>query len=177
MRERLTRFMRDRRKLIGPTAHARPVSDRGTAPSIFCDGPEYVAHRGTVEAEIAKVDRHARAVAGQLAVVGAGGSFERQELHAELRQLAVLRAELVAELDRPICGTRDGRPITDQMRAHVRARTAELREQGWHAADRAEREGDHRRARQLRRDALRARALAEHEAGLRSSLPGYTTPW
>ncbi|MEX0345958.1 MAG: hypothetical protein AB3N20_13615 [Rhizobiaceae bacterium] len=49
---------------------------------------------------------------------------------------------------------------------------------GREAATRADREGDHRRARMLRIDAPRARQLAEDEQDLRPSLPGYgIAPW
>ena len=136
-------------------------------------------HNVIIRIELHQIDMHRETVAARLAALASdAGSFQCQELRAELRQLAELRSMIAADLDKPTTRDRDGRPLTDKMRAFLKARTAELRDSYWRSAESAAREGDHRRARHLRRDALRSRHLAEHEMHLREHLPGYgITPW
>lgn len=127
-------------------------------------------HRATVAAELAAIDAHAdwiREQLGENTGPDAGlRSFQDQELAAELRQLGLLRVEIEADTASPA-------PADDRMRAIVRARSKELAEQFWRGAGRAAAEGDHRHARQLRHDALRAQRVAERESGIRTSLRGY----
>jgi hypothetical protein len=135
-------------------------------------------HRQMIEGELAEIDKHARAVEARLATLAAHlRSFEAQELHRELGMLRELRRAIEGELDRPIMRTAEGREVDDRLRAIVRARTAMLRDSYWRAAERDAASGLHREARRHRVDACRARHVAEHEIGVRSSLPGYTTPW
>lgn len=173
MRQRLSRFMTDRHKTIGPSGPPAPLP---AAPRlVFADEPDQIAHEAAVGREIAAIDEHMRAITARLDS-GAAGDYELAELAAERRALATLRGEIAADLGRPILADRDGKPVSDRMRAFVRARSVELREQCWAAAVRAAAEGDHRRARALRRDALRARHLAEREVHLRGAVPGYSSP-
>lgn len=163
-------------KTIGPSGPPEPrLPETSPGPDGF--DLACIAIRPVVEGEVTEIDRHIGAVEARLARIGQDvRSFEAQELRSEQDALAALRAEVAADLQRPITLDRDGRPITDQMRAFVRLRTKETRESLWRNAEKAAAEGDHRRARQLRHDALRARHLAEHEAGIRPSLRGYSFP-
>lgn len=129
-------------------------------------------HRDTVTQELKDIDRHAAWIEEQLAALGpASGSgrvsYEVQELRSELSQLGALRTEVGADMA--------AAPIPDdRTRAIIRMRTKDMSEQDWRAAEQARAEGDHRRARMCRHDALRARQLAERELGIRTtSLRGY----
>jgi hypothetical protein len=140
-------------------------------------------HRATIENEIAVLDRHAADVSRRIenleSTSAAGAtSYALQEWRAESRLLRELRAMLVDDIAAgPVRNYRDGRPVDDRDRAILRLRAKELRDSGWAAANRADAEGDRRRARQQRIDALRARQIAEHESGLRPFLAGYSQPW
>lgn len=160
-------------KAIGPNGPPQP---RPEAPRAFvADTPEHIEHvGGIVAAELHEIDKHRQQIEQRL--VGGPDPAVAQELAAERRQLAALAQMIAADLEGPV-RDRDGRPLADEMRAFLRARTRELREQSWRASAQAAAEGDHRRARRHRVDALRSRHRAEHEAALRPSLPGYSTPW
>lgn len=128
-------------------------------------------HREVVEAELLAIDAHCKFI--EKLGVGAG-SYADQERRAELHQLRALHVMLKDDMAAgPIARDRGGRPINEHVRAFIRVRARELAEQLWFSAGRAEAEGDHRRARHERRDALRARMIAEYEMGWRPSLPGY----
>lgn len=133
--------------------------------------------------ELIAIDRHIAATkralgeTGQAAPrvgFGAGADYKAQELKAELAALATLRAELIADHAAPITTHRDGRDLSDTDRARRRLRAKELADQFAFAAAKAAAEADHRRARNLRHDALRSRFVAEHEMRLRPSLRGYS---
>lgn len=128
----------------------------------------------TINSELAAIDRHRSALEDRLARLPEG-SYERQELQRELGALAALRREIEHDRDRPITRRPDGRDLDDRDRAIRRMRAQEIAENLWAAAERAQTEGDYRRARQLRHDSLRARQVAEFELGLRKSLTGYTS--
>lgn len=136
-------------------------------------------HEQAVSAEIAAVDRHVGEVARKIEALEStsAATYALQEMKAEHRMLGQLRGMLEADLAagpiRTIRTSRDGRELVDRDRAILRMRARELAESMWTAAARADGEGDHRRARMLRIDALRARQIAEYEIGLRPSLPGY----
>lgn len=152
----------------------KPIGRGGPPAEPAEPSPEHNAavvgeHNIAVRVELHEIDKHTKMVEARLGTAGIG-NYEAQELSAELRMLRTLRAEVEGERDRPIM-------MTDDKRAFIRARAAELRESYWHAAERCSRAGDHREARRCRVDAVRARHVAEHEAGLRSSLPGFTTMW
>jgi hypothetical protein len=132
-----------------------------------------LAHVAIVEAELEALDAHARTVDARLAS-SAVGDYEMRELEAERRQLRALRAEIEADRNSPIAQDRDGRPLSDRMLRYIRTRAKELRDQSWRSAALAAAAGDHRRARQLRHDALRARHLSEREMHIRESLRGYS---
>jgi hypothetical protein len=136
-----------------------------------------LAHRRMVELELVLVDSHAASVRKRLQTLGASQSYERQECAAELAMLESLRAALEADSDKPLTHARDGKPLDPRMREFLRARAKELAEQLWREGTRAAAAGDHRRARRLRLDSLRARHIAELESGLRASLPGYSSAW
>lgn len=151
-------------KSIGPDGPPAPLPE----PPAFIFGAEHGAHAGVVEREIADCDAHAGTIEARIAAAGEG-TFAAQELRRELSAVRSLRADLVRDLrpDWP------GAAATDALREFIAIRARELREQSWHSAERAAAEGDHRRARMLRYDALRSRQIAEREAGLRPHLSGY----
>lgn len=132
------------------------------------------AHRQTVEREIKLIDERISLIDARFAASRSGiVTDETIEATAERRQLREMRRDLENEIERPTLINRDGRELTAHDRAVVRARAKELTEILWINAERAAAEGDHRRARTLRRDALRSRQIAEMESGWRGSLPGY----
>lgn len=124
----------------------------------------------TVVAELAAIDAHAAILRKQIEKRPEG----THEIATELRQLAALRNEIARD-DIPPMRFPSGEPLTDRQRAFRQMRGRELKEQIWKQAARAQSEGDHRRARRCRLDALRARHLAEHEMGICPSLRGYSS--
>jgi hypothetical protein len=108
-----------------------------------------------------------RLFAGGRAIGGGHTSYEAQEFAVERRQLFALRRDIESDQTRPVTRDGDGNPLDVRSRLIRRGRAANLRDQAWREAERARAEGDHRRARQLRFDALRARHLAETELGWR----------
>jgi hypothetical protein len=178
-------------RVIGPSARPAPPQPPTRAGRIRSQRYESQAereHRATIAGEIAALDAHAKRIEKQLGArtppalaVGPGAGavdYRTQERHVELRQLAQLRRMLEDDLAAgPIRTDRDGREIDDRLRAYLKFRAREIAETAWASAERAESEGDYRRARQERRDALRARLIVEHELHWRSFLPGYSQPW
>jgi hypothetical protein len=132
-------------------------------------------HAEIVAKEIVAVDARVAEVDKLLAQFGRDSrSYAAQELAAEKRQLRELRVML--QLDRttgPILTDRNGRGIDDRTRRYVKFRARELAESYWRAAERDAAAGDHREARRHRLDALRARMIAEDEARLRGTVPGF----
>ncbi len=129
-----------------------------------------------VAAEIAALDRHGADVARRIEALESTSTptFALQELKAEARTLRELRAMLEEDAAAGTIRTgAGGRAITDRDRAIVAARGRELGEGKWAAAALADAAGDRCEARLLRRDALRARMIAEYEHGWRQSLAGY----
>ena len=152
-----------------------PATDRALA----------VAYERRVRNELRAIDGHAKALAKQLErsaeprqLLGAVAArdYRQQELATELAELAGLRKEIEGDLINKVMSYADGRPMDERAHARRRFRAREIAENKWSAAERAERAGEHRRARQLRHDALRARHIAEFEMGLRKSLRGYSYP-
>lgn len=181
LRDRLRRRMRER-KAANQAAAKKPRRVRPRSRK----SPEAV-DQDTIREELEAIDRHQCALEAQLGgpasaphlVVGIGANprtSRDRELRAEVSRLGLLKREIAADAEKPITANRNGELLTDRERSFRRMRTAELRDQYWHAAERAEREGDHRRARQLRHDALRSRHIAEYEMHLRPSLRGYSYP-
>ena len=164
---------------VGPSAPPAPPAP--PPPADLIAAQEHAdevrrEHEKLVTAEIVALDRHAAIVAQYVEALEStsAASFALQEFKTEARQLRELRGMLEDDLDTgPILVDRDGRVIDDQARAYIRHRAAELREQFWASAARADAEGDRPRARRLRRDALRSRLLAEAEMNLRPTQPGY----
>ena len=138
-------------------------------------------HEQTVKDEIAALDKHTSDVADRIEALSSMSTtpdYALQEYRSEYRMLVQLRGMLESDLaSGPIRTDRDGREVDDRLRAIVRLRAKEVREAKWESAARADAEGDRRRARTLRIDALRSRHLSEHEHGLRSFLAGYSQPW
>ena len=139
-------------------------------------------HREMVNSEIAALDKHADIVRQHIEALESSSrgasSFMLQEMKREHRLLSELRQML--EIDRDAGRIRidkNRNAVDDHARAYIRFRASELREQAWAAAEREARAGEHRAAVAHRIDALRARMLAEFEAGHRSSLPGYSSAW
>jgi hypothetical protein len=158
-------------RTVGPSGPSQP---RPEAPQFVLGGePASIELGAAIAVEMAEIAKHCEQLEQRL--VGAVAPGEEMELRAELRQLAALRQTIIA--DRPILADRDNQPISDQMRGFLRARAVENKGRSWTAAERASAEGDHRRARRHRVNALRGRHIAEYEAGLRPSLPGFSTPW
>lgn len=166
-------------KAIGPSGPPVILPQPTAAERAETNARVAADHNKTVEAEVAALDKHAEDVARRVELLaGTSVTFAEQELRTEARQLRELRMMIEADLDHPITVDRDGRPLDDRDRAICRLRTRELAASKWAEAARADAEGDRRRGRQLRRDALRARQIAEHEAGWRRNLPGYgISPW
>jgi hypothetical protein len=180
-RRRALRIKRLGIRTIGPVSLNPPAPEPTRADAVVAakrDSEVRREHHAMITAELKAVDDHAHTLEQRLTQLAGGASFESQESHAELRQLGELRVMIAADLNHPIRTDRHGRQLDDHMRGFIRFRTRELAEQLWANAELAARSGDHRRARQLRRDALRARHLAEHEMHLRGHLPGYgISPW
>jgi len=162
---------------IGPTDlfPKRPAPTKADAVGAAkADNKVRRTHRQTVTREIEVIDERISLIDARFAASRPGiVTDEALEATAERRQLKELRRDLESEIDRPTLIDREGRQLTAHDRAMVRARARELAESFWVNAERAAAEGDHRRARNLRRDALRSRQIAEMEVGWRGSLAGY----
>ncbi|WP_034491797.1 hypothetical protein [Afifella pfennigii] len=130
-------------------------------------------HRKTVQAEIAALDHHAEDVARKFKAAG-NASYQAQELRAEKRQLAELRLMLQEDLAvGPIMTDGGGGEISRGDRAYIRQRALEIADSFWQQSIKLDATGDRREARRKRVDSLRARQIAEYEAGWRASLLGY----
>jgi hypothetical protein len=169
LRERLTRFMRERAARSVREAKSRPPPP--TLDQLVVEDARAVADEiAAVDRRLAEIDRllKARPAAG----AWGGADYESQELASERHRLRDVRRDIEADQACPVAFDRDGRPLDAHWRVVRRARARELRESYWAEAEAARAEGDHRRARQLRLDALRARQLAEVELRWRT-VPHY----
>jgi hypothetical protein len=126
--------------------------------------------REAVHLELKAVDQRLRDIADLFGRTRPGViSYEDQELNVEYKQLFDIRRDIRDDIE----SDRDGRPLDVRQRLIRRERAATIRATCWEQAEAARREGDHRRARRHRLDALRARHLAESELGWRN----LTTYW
>lgn len=173
--DRLRRRMRERKARKLAEAAKLPARREPTERTMAVEDQKAVqAELRAIDARMAEIE----ALLGQPTPRSTFGvnapSYRENELRAELGELAYQRREIESDLERPINRWPDGRPLTARDRAYRRTRTREIAENDWAMSDRAEREGDHRRARRLRCNSLRARHIAEFEMHLRPSLRGFT---
>lgn len=166
LRERLTRFMHERR------ARARAEAAKRKPPPTLAQ--LRVEDQKAIDAELAAIDRRIAEIDRVAAGAAPGSvSYELQEIASERVRLRDLREDIERDRSHPISRDRDGNALDARLRMIRRQRAAELRESCWRQAERSRAEGDHREARRWRLDALRARHLAEHEFGWRQKLTHY----
>jgi len=162
---------------VGPSAGMRAPTPEPTKAEIAAKAKEADEEAGrfrkAVRAELDAVDFHADEVCRKLNAAGPA-SYQAQELRAEKRQLAELRAMLEEDLAAgPILTGREGGEISRGDRAILRKRALEIADSLWQQSIKLDAAGDRREARLKRIDSLRARHIAEYETGWRTSLLGY----
>lgn len=154
---------------VGPTERAATEHKPPTlAEAEAADQKAIADELRAITARIRAIDQFLALSAKSTNVWGSGADYETQELRSERQSLCALRAEIEDDQRNPITHARDGAPLDARWRAIRRERTLSLRRSYWEAAEAARAEGDHRRARRLRLDSLRARHLAEAEMNWRN---------